>query len=75
MCTFCGWKAFAREARDLLADMEDPPPGGEDYFQSVQEKVEGMLEWAEEKEHVTDKMETALENMARGIHAWLERRR
>ena len=42
-----------------------------DFPNSVQEKVESILAWAEEKGHVTGAQQSALENMEHGVKAWL----
>lgn len=60
-------------ADDILADLDELPERAEDFRDSVREKVEGMRDWILENEAVTEKMETALENMKTGVDRWLRR--
>jgi len=70
MCDLCGWEEFLDNAEQLLADVEELPDRAEDFADSVKEKVEGMVDWARDNEHVTGPMETALDNMAAGVARW-----
>lgn len=60
-------------AEDILSDLDDLPERAEDFRESVREKVEGMKDWMEEHQAVTDKMIAALENMRAGLNKWLRR--
>ena len=71
MCKECDWKQFIRQAEDLLSEIEGIPEKGADFAASVRLKVEGMKDWAEENSHVTEKMETSLENIREGVAKWL----
>ena len=57
----------------LLDDLDEIPESGEDFAESVRDKITSMREWIEDKERVTEKMETALMNMQGGINKWLHR--
>lgn len=58
--------------KELLSDLEDLPERAEEFVDSVTEKVTSMMEWIEENEHVTDKMQDSLRNMRRGCDRWME---
>jgi hypothetical protein len=46
------------------------PERGEDFGSSVGEKAESIEEWIDEKDAVTAKQLTALENMLAGLERW-----
>lgn len=71
MCMNCSWESFTRESADALADLDGIPEAGQGFAEGVRERIESMSSWASEHEHVTDKMETALENIRAGISRWL----
>jgi hypothetical protein len=58
-------------ADGILGDLDSIPDQGEDFRESVREKVEGMREWIEEHMQVTAKMVVALENMRAGVNRWM----
>jgi len=58
-------------ADDILSDLDDIPERGEEFADSVREKVESMRIWIEENEKVTPLMIVALENMRQGVDRWL----
>ncbi len=64
------WEEFVGEAQDLLARLDDLPERAEDFADGVRERLEGMIEWAKEKEHVTEAMQSALGNMESGVARW-----
>ena len=70
MCQDCGWKAFVKSAHECLSDIDELPERVEDYADSVRERVDGMLAWAKDHEHVTEKMDCALENIHEGVLKW-----
>lgn len=57
---------------ELLADLEDLLERAEEFVDSVTEKVTSMMEWIEENNHITDKMQDSLRNMRRGCDRWME---
>lgn len=70
MCRSCDWQQFVEDAEELLGRLDDLPSRAEDFAEGVREKTTGMLEWARENEHVTDRMTTALDNMIEGVSRW-----
>lgn len=73
MCDQCDWEDFLERANTLLSDVDDLPERAEEFAEGVREKTSGMVTWAEENKHVTDKMEIALSNMQDGAGRWLHR--
>lgn len=70
MCDRCDWSAFLADAKALLGVLDDLPEAADDFADSVQAKLWGMIEWVEEARHVTPKMEEALDNMEAGARRW-----
>jgi hypothetical protein len=64
------WEEFVGEAQDLIARLDDLPDRAEDFADGVRERLEGMIKWAEENEHVTGAMLGALGNMSAGVARW-----
>jgi len=62
-------------AESILEDIPSIPEEGEEFAESVEEKVQSMREWMEEKEWVTPAMAAALRNMREGVDKWLRPRR
>jgi hypothetical protein len=57
---------------DTLADLDKiTKPDSIAYRDSVRVKLRDMQSWIEERDHVTPSMLAAIENMARGVQAWL----
>lgn len=57
---------------EVIVEMiEDLPPAGWDFGESVAEKVHGIAETIEETGLVTDGQQNALDNMEAGIEAWM----
>jgi hypothetical protein len=56
----------------ILSKVNDLPEAAEDFAASVEEKTNGILEWIEENDHVTDAQIKALDNMADGVERWEE---
>ena len=65
------WEHFIEDAEKLLRDVDDLPERAEEFADGVRERVEGMIEWARDNEHATDKMWSALYNMRDGVARWL----
>lgn len=63
---------FVEMCRGVLDLCEELPERAEDFRGSVEEKVQDMMNWAEENEHVTDKMVRAVENTEAAIGRWLD---
>lgn len=55
----------------ILRDLDDLPEAADEFKEGIDDKVSGMREWIKEKNHVTDKMGAALENMRRAVDKWL----
>jgi len=56
--------------QEILDALEDLPDAAEDFASSVQEKVEGIMAWINENQHVTENQSAALENMMAGVEKW-----
>lgn len=65
------WEAFVSNAEELCARLDELPERAADFADGVRERLEGMIEWAREHERVTERMVTALDNMANGVARWL----
>mgnify|MGYP001559998341 CR=1 FL=1 len=72
MCGTCDHDEFIRACDVALTDITDLPDRC-NAAESWEEKVEGMRSWAEENEHVTDAMWSALEAISEGAAKWLDR--
>lgn len=70
---------FIKACSDLIqraTDLGQEVEAAEDFCTSIIEKVEGMMQWSEERDgDATDKMRTAIENMSGGVARWEDRRR
>ena len=64
------WEEFVGEGQDLLSALDDLPERAEDFAASAREKLEGMIEWAKEHRHVTERMQSALSGISGGIDRW-----
>ena len=71
MCESCSWEEALDACDDVLELCEELPDRAHDFGVSISEKVQGMKEWIEAEEHVTDRMEEALENMKTGVEKWM----
>jgi len=58
-------------ADEILSDLDNLPERAEEFAESVREKVEGMKDWMEEHQAVTEKMVAALQNIRGGVDKWL----
>ena len=65
------WVLFVDQCDDLLCSLDDLPERAEDFADGVRTTIEGMRNWAEDHEHVTEKMQTALENTTFAVEKWL----
>lgn len=69
-------KGCLKEAERLLESIREGveclPDEGEEFGQSVLEKAESIMEWAEKENFITPKQLEALENMDNGIQKWLD---
>ena len=72
MCDHCEWEAALETAAEIMTAIADIPERGEDFANSVEEKVTNMSIWIEDNQHVTEKMEKALDNMLAGALKWTE---
>jgi hypothetical protein len=72
MCDSCDWEDFVVRAEGLVDSLEDLPDRAEDFADGVRDTAEGMIETARENKHVTERMESALNNMQDGVARWLE---
>lgn len=64
---------FVTACEDLMERCNSAPEAGGDFASSVMDTAQGMANWAEEHNHVTPKMQTALANMSNGVDRWLNR--
>lgn len=64
---------FLKDGKALIEACDEVPEAGQDYAMSVAERLESMMDWAEENDHVTEKMTNALEGWESGISKWLDR--
>jgi len=64
------WEEFVEDAEKLLDGLDDLPERAEDFAEGVRERLEGMIEWARDNEHATEKMWSALYNMQDGVARW-----
>lgn len=71
-CDNCDWDEFVERCSETLERCEELPERARDFGDSCAEKVEGMREWAAEHQHVTEKMEEALDNIRAGVGRWLQ---
>ena len=62
---------FLELCNEAIRDCERVPERGADFAGSVQDKIESMMDYAEEHDHVTERMADALENMHTAIRKWL----
>lgn len=58
---------------DILSACEDVPEAAEELAASIYERVESIRDWIVEKDHVTAKQQTALDNMQQAINNRIDR--
>jgi len=73
MCDSCDWESYDEKVDKALELIEDLPEEAEEFGQSVMEKLESMQMWMQDKEHVTEKMKSAVDNMCAGLDNWMNR--
>jgi hypothetical protein len=71
MCEHCGWPDVLAEVDETLAMLDELPDQAEEFAASVEDKLEGIKAWIEEKEHATDRQVEAVQNMAAGARKWM----
>lgn len=54
MCDSCDWKEYLDMCDEMLA---------EDKYVFAEDTIEGIRKWITEKEHVTSRQKTALDNI------------
>lgn len=64
------WRDFLDQAADLLSELDDMPPAGLAFAESVREKVESICETVRGNERVSEAQWSALENMRAGVERW-----
>ena len=77
MCEVCAYGESIDVADGIInmsnqIDEENHSQSAISFADSVREKAIGMKEWMEDKEHVTEKMRSALDNMSSGAERWLD---
>ena len=70
MCDACTWEDWMDTIEGILDEAEDLPERAEDFAVSVIEKLESMLEWVQENQHITEKQIDAIRNMEAGVSRW-----
>ncbi len=55
----------------ILKSIEEIPEEGQEFAYSIEEKTINIVSWIEENNRVTEKQETALDNMLGGLEKWL----
>lgn len=70
MCESCKWREALEVADAILLLLPELPEKAEEFVESVEGKVESIRGWVEDNEHVTEKQESALDNMLRGAEKW-----
>lgn len=64
------WEVFCTDCDDVVVRAQDLPPRAADFVDGILEKLTDMREWAVEHAHVTEKMQTALDNIEAGVARW-----
>ena len=64
---------FLETCKDLLSRAGDLPSRADDFADGVSERIRGMLAWANEHDHVTPAMWSAVDNIEAGIARWEDR--
>lgn len=59
MCRYCNWEEAKEKCEEMLADLD---------FAFADDTITGILEWIEENEHITEKQEEAIENIANSVY-------
>jgi hypothetical protein len=57
---------------ETIDDMdEDTLDRGDEFFENVRERVVGIQETITRSQHVTERQESSLRNMLRGVRKWV----
>lgn len=56
----------------IIEKCGEVPDDGEDFADSVIEKAASIRDWIHKHGRVTDRQQTALDNMESGVDRWLE---
>lgn len=59
------------EINDLIEEYDGDSEDARDFFDSVSEKADGILQTIENRGRVTDNQAAALENMLDGVRKWI----
>jgi len=59
------------EINDLIEEYDGDSDDARDFFDSVLEKADGILQTIENRGRVTDNQAAALENMLGGVRKWI----
>lgn len=65
------WEQYAEKITTYLEKIDALPEQAEDFANSVQEKLQSILEWVEKNEVITDRQQDAVNNICDGIDRWL----
>lgn len=66
------WENALGKGNELLELIEHLPEEAESFARGVTESVKGIMRTIEEREHVTDRQSTALDNMRSGVERWIK---
>jgi len=66
------WMVARDNAQEILSKLPDLPSKAGDFAASVENKLQGMIDWMEKTCRVTEKMEGAIDRMGNGVDAWLD---
>ncbi len=66
------WQAALATAREILGLCGGVPEAGQEYAESVYEKVSAIMETISAKQRVTDRQIVALQNMQDGLVRWID---
>jgi hypothetical protein len=56
---------------ETLELIDELPEEAEEFGESVREKLEDIMGWAEARNHITEGQVAAVENMDAGVRKWL----
>jgi hypothetical protein len=71
------WETAVDQGLEIISLIDDDLPEGAEYaadfFEDVRAKVSSVIETIEQRRHVTDKQQAALDGWQIGIEAWVNR--
>lgn len=70
MCSECDYKQLLDEIDTLIGDCEDLPEEGEEFANSVDEKVRSIRATVTEHEHCDRKQKEAIAAMQDSVNRW-----